>query len=187
MNINLITANQLKFDIARAYFEPLGGEFELKQFAIETPEYQDISVAVVAEQSALWAVEQVGEPCIKSDAGLYIEALNGFPGPFLKYVNDWLGQDGYIRLLHGARSRRAYFQDALAIAFPDGTTKTFVRQKWGVIADHPSANAAGWPANELFIPDGMARPLGALTHDEQVAFWGEGKWPELVDYLRHHL
>lgn len=42
-------------------------------------------------------------------------------------------------------------------------------------------------ANQLFIPDGMTKPLGALMHDEQVAFWGEGKWPELVDYFGHHL
>ena len=184
MNINFVTANTLKYDIAKAYFEPLGKDFTLKQYAINAPEWQDTSVSVIAEQSALWAAQQIGEPCITSDAGLYIETLGGFPGPFVKYVNDWLGQEGYLRLLAGQENRRAYFEGALSIAFPGGRVKTFTSRNYGTLASSASSIGTTWAANALFIPDGYTQTLGSMTNDEQVAYWGDGSWPDVVAYLR---
>lgn len=184
MKINFVTGNTLKFDIAKAYFAPLGDSFELRQLAIDVPEIQAKTVEEVAMFSAQEAVKRAGEPCIVSDAGLVIEALNGFPGPFLKYVNTWLGVGGFLRLMNGVENRRAYFEDTLAVAFPDGTVKTFTRREYGVIAKEAADSETGWAANDLFVPDGHMMPLGKMSNDEQVAFWGEGVWPDIVNYLQ---
>ena len=50
--VHFVTTNSMKFDIARAYFEPLGDSFELKQYAIELPEIQAETVEEVATHSA---------------------------------------------------------------------------------------------------------------------------------------
>ena len=184
MKINFVTGNKLKFDIAAAYFAPLGNIFSLTQLKIDVPEIQAETVEEVAIAAAKEAVRMVGEPCIVSDAGLCVEALNGFPGPFLRYVNQWLGIDGFLNLLQGTDNRHAYFEDTLAVAFPDGTVKTFTRQQHGTIATAGIETQAGWAANDLFIPDGSNMPLGQLSHQDQVKFWGDGAWPDVLAYLQ---
>ena len=89
-----------------------------------------------------------------------------------------------MRLLSGVSNRRAYFEDTLAIGFPDGEVKTFTRREYGVIAEAAEESASGWAANDLFIPDGYDIPLGKMSHDEQVKFWGDGVWPDIVRYLQ---
>lgn len=184
MNINFVTGNRLKFDIAAAFFAPLGDNFRLIQRDIDIPEIQAETMEEVAIWSAQDAVRQVGEACIVSDAGLCIEALDGFPGPFLRYANKWLGIDGYLRLLASQANRRAYFEDTLAVAFPDGLVKTFTRREYGVIAESAAESQTGWAANDLFIPDGSNMPLGQLSHQDQVKFWGDGAWPDVLAYLQ---
>ena len=186
MKINFVTGNKLKFAIAEAYFAPLGDAFELQQLSIDVPEIQAATVEEVASFSALEAVKVAGEACIVSDAGLVIEALNGFPGPFLKYVNTWLRVEGFLRLLNGVENRRAYFEDTLAVAFPDGTVRAFTRREYGIIAESAEESESDWPANDLFIPDGYTIPLGEMSNDEQVAFWGAGVWPDIVQYLQNN-
>jgi XTP/dITP diphosphohydrolase len=185
MKVNFVTGNKLKFDIAQAFFAPLSDNFKLYQLTIDVPEIQADTVQEVAIFSAQEAVRMVGEPCIVSDAGLMIEALNGFPGPFLKYVNTWLGIEGYLNLLAGIDNRRAYFEDTLAVAFPDGAVKTFTRREYGILAEMAEESRPGWAANDLFIPDGYDIPLGKMSNEEQVAFWGDGTWPEIIKYLQN--
>ena len=183
MRINFITTNTLKFEIAQAFFQKLDGDYELKQYAIDTPEIQDNSVEAIARQSALWAANQTGVPCIKMDVGFYIEALNGFPGPFVKYVNEWLSQDDILRLVKTKNNRNAYFEDALAIAYPDGTAKVFSHKSGGVLSESVDLKHPKWTMYSLFIPKGHSHTLGSMSDDEQKQYWGDGSWPKLIQFL----
>lgn len=184
MEINYVTTNSLKFEIAKKYFDKLAGSYTLVQHAIDTPEIQNESVVEIARQSAVWAAKEVGSPCIKKDVGFFIPSLNGFPGPFVKYVNEWLTQSDYLKFMDGKTDRSAYFEDALAIGYPDGTSKVFSIKKYGNIATVEDAINTKWPANSLFIPNGYDKALGTMTQDEQHSYWGDGNWPSLVQYLQ---
>ncbi|MGB3945837.1 MAG: non-canonical purine NTP pyrophosphatase [Candidatus Saccharimonadales bacterium] len=183
MKINFITTNTMKFDIAKAYFEKIAGNYELTQHAIDTPEIQDKSVVEIARQSALWAAKETGMPCIKMDVGFYISALNGFPGPFVKYVNDWLTQDDFLKLMQGKNDRSAYFEDATAIGYPDGTSEVFSLINRGSIALSKDPENNRWPANLLFIPVGYEHALGSMSDADQNQYWGDGNWPKLIEFL----
>lgn len=111
MKIYFVTANKMKFEIAQAYFEKISGNYELIQCEIDTPEIQHESVEEIARYSAVWAAKETGEPCIKMDVGFFISALNGFPGPFVKYANDWLAQDDFLKLMEHKDDRSAHFED----------------------------------------------------------------------------
>jgi non-canonical purine NTP pyrophosphatase (RdgB/HAM1 family) len=173
----------MKFEIAKLYFEKIAGDYELVQYAIDTPEIQDRSVEEIARQSALWAANETGEPCIKMDVGFIIPALNGFPGPFVKYVNDWLTQKDFLKLMEDKADRSAYFEDATAIGYPDGSSQVFSLKTHGTINDTEDPTNTRWPVNLLFIPEGHNQPLGSLSDEEQHEFWCDGNWPKLVDYL----
>lgn len=184
MKINFVTTNTLKFEIARSYLSKLAGDCELVQYSIDTPEIQDNSVEQIAIRSAFWAVKETGEACVKTDVGFFIEELKGFPGPFVKYVNEWLSQEDVIRLMHGKLNRNAYFKDSMAIAFPDGSSSVFTTKVIGRLADAPDPNNQRWTMNSLFIPKGYDRTLGSMSDDEQGKFWENGLWPQLIEYLK---
>ena len=184
MKINFVTTNKMKFEIAQAYFEKLEGDYELVQYSIDTPEIQDASVEEIARQSAIWAAKDIGEPCIKVDVGFFITALNGFPGPFVKYVNDWLNQEDFLRLMEDKDDRSAYFEDATAIGYPDGTSKVFSLKNHGSIALFKDPASNRWPANLLFIPSGRDVTLGSMSDDDQNEYWGDGNWSRLIEFLK---
>ena len=182
MKINFATGNSFKYEIAKAFFDKLGPEYELVQYDMEISEIQSHSVEEIAMQAAINIAKEKQEPCIKVDVGFYIEALNGFPGPFIRYINEQLSCEDYLRLLGNTQNRNAYFLDSLAIGYPDGTAKVFTRKTTGSIAR--SVEQPGrWPTNDLFVPDGHSQPLGQLSNDEQVAFWGDGSWPDVIKHF----
>lgn len=184
MQINYLTSNSFKFKIAQEFFKTLEG-YELIQHSFPTPEIQDFSCEVIAQESALFGAKELGEACITMDAGFYIEALKGFPGPFLKYVNEWLSEENILSMLKEQDSRSAFFVDALAIAFPDGSSKVFTHKTHGKLAKHGQYVPSNWPANSLFIPDGYDIPLGSMTENEQTFFWSKESenWKKLIDFL----
>ncbi len=184
MKINYLTSNDLKFKIAQNYFDELEG-YELVQHSFETPEIQSDTCEEIARYSAVFGARQIGEACLKMDAGLFISALNGFPGPYVKYVNDWLSEEKLLALLEGEPDRSAYFMDATVIGFPDGTSQVFTLKYPGTIATADNYSPSKWPANSLFIPDGHKVPLGSMSIEEQEAYWHGGVLPEIVTYLEN--
>lgn len=182
MKINFVTGNSLKFEIAKQYFAKINNKYELVQLKLDTPEIQSESVEEVARHSAVWAAHSVGEPCIKMDVGFEINALNGFPGPFVRYVNDWLSVQDYLNLMQDKSDRSASFVDVTAIGFPDGSSEAFTVKALGSIADRIT-NEDKWPASALFIPKDYEVPLGSMTNDEQVQFWGDGNWTSVIKYF----
>lgn len=183
MKINFVTTNKMKFEIAEAYFKKLKGDYELVQYEVETPEIQDLSTIEIAKQSALWIAKETRQACIKMDVGFFINALNGFPGPFVKYVNDWLSQDDVLNLLKDKHDRSAYFEDTMAVAFPDGRSEVFSLKYYGQLATEIDTTSGKWPMNLLFIPEGHKKPLGSLSQAAQNKFWGDGNWPSVIKFL----
>lgn len=184
MRINYLTTNELKFKIAQQFFNDLS-DYELVRHSFSVSEIQDTSCENIARESALIAAKVLGEPCVAMDAGFFIEALNGFPGPFVKYVNEYLSEKQILNMLTDDDSRSAYFLDALAIGFPDGTSKVFSNKTVGNLAEADKYLPSDWPVNSLFIPTGYSIPLGSMSKQQQQEFWyGENRnWKELTNFL----
>lgn len=184
MKINYLTTNKFKFEIAKQFFSSANG-YELVQHSFQVSEVQDVSCEEIARQSAIYAAKELGEACVVMDVGFSIDVLNGFPGPFVKYINEWLSEDRLLRMLSEDSDRTAYFTDALAIGFPDGTAKVFSHKILGRLAKEGEYKPSKWPANSLFIPDGHSIPLGLLSAQEQTDFWhSENKnWQKLTEYV----
>jgi len=184
MKINYLTTNQLKYSIAKNFFNSIEG-FDLIQHSFHVPEMQAETCEEVARQSAIYAANELGEPCVVMDAGFFIEALNGFPGPFVKYVNEWLSEEQLLRMLSEKDSRSTYFMDALAIGFPDGTARVFSHKTVGTLANEGEYTPSKWPVNSLFIPKDHTTPLGLMSDKDQSDFWSteNQNWEKLVNHL----
>ena len=103
MKVTFVTGNMGKWEIGRDIFARYG--LELAQAKMETPEIQSLDVTEVAAYSAQYAAKKLNTPVIKSDVGYYIPALGGFPGPFIKYINQTLSDKDLLRLMKGVKDR----------------------------------------------------------------------------------
>ena len=110
--IIFVTGNMTKLNSARKVLEPLGIEVDNEK--METIEIQADDVEDVAKYSAKWASEKLKCTVLKNDMGLFVEALNGFPGVYTHYVDDTLGEAGLLKLMEGKENRKAYFKEVLS-------------------------------------------------------------------------
>ncbi|MBT3230558.1 hypothetical protein HN358_02130 [Candidatus Uhrbacteria bacterium] len=182
-DLYFITGNKHKFEVAENFFKncDAGNYFNLIQHDISPPEIQSDSIGTIATSSARWAFEKIGKPLITADAGLQIEALNGFPGPFVKYMNSWFNQNDLLRMMDGKLNRTAVFMDALAFVFGD-MEEVFSSDTIGKLSTSP-AKEDGYTVDQLFIPDGMDKSLVQLSNEERRDVWNVERWTLLTDFL----
>jgi len=106
------TNNIHKFNEAREVLSPY--KIAVGMLRVKTVEIQSESLEEIAKTSALYAFEKCGLPIIVEDAGLFVDALNGFPGPYSSYVYKTIGNNGLLKLMDNVKNRKAKFQSVVA-------------------------------------------------------------------------
>ncbi len=81
---------------------------------VKSLEIQSDNLEEIAKTSVLRSFEKCHLPIIVEDAGLFIEALNGFPGPYAAYVYKTIGNRGLLKLMENIEKREAKFQSVIA-------------------------------------------------------------------------
>ncbi len=132
--ILLVTGNRGKLEEAREVLGEYGVEVEQAQ--AWKLEVQSESLEEIALQAARIAYAQLRRPLAVEDAGLFINALNGFPGPYSSYAYKTIGIPGVLRLLEGAADRRGCFRAAVAYIAPL-VERVFTGEVCGSIAREP--------------------------------------------------
>lgn len=180
--VYLVTGNPQKVKIAKAALAPF--KIEVEQLELETPEIQSFDVEEVAKYSVKYAAEKAGKPVIKGDFGMHIEALNGFPGPFVKFINKWLTAEKFIRLYQDETNKRAYFIDALGYCEPKNEPVCFVTKTYGNLITVPRGNN-GNMVDSLFIPDDLQKTIAFLSEEETIKLWSNDRYTQLAHYLEN--
>ena len=109
-----------------------GINIEWKRMEYLEPQGNDL--IEIARKSAELLAEKIKEPFFIEDSGLFIEALNGFPGPYSSFVFKTIGNEGIIKLMKGIKNRKAYF--IAVIAYFDGkNVHTFIGRVDGEISE----------------------------------------------------
>ncbi|MEM2970829.1 MAG: XTP/dITP diphosphatase [Candidatus Bathyarchaeia archaeon] len=106
------TNNYNKFNEARrvlAEYKIAVGMLRVKSLEIQSENLEEI-----AKASVLDAFKKCNLPIIVEDAGLFIEALKGFPGPYASYVYKSIGNEGVLKLMENVENRNAKFQSVIA-------------------------------------------------------------------------
>ena len=77
-------------------------------------EIQSNDIIKIAEHSVKDAFKRCHLPVIVEDAGLFIEALGGFPGPYSAYAYRTIRNEGILKLMENLENRKATFRSAIA-------------------------------------------------------------------------
>lgn len=118
----------------------------------------------IARHKARQAGDLLNRPVVVDEAGLFLEAYPGFPGPFTKFVVRALGYEGLTRLLDGC-SRRAELKAVLAYWTPTlgGEIQLFEGRCQGhLLAEPRGPERSATPLSRIFVPDGHTQPLALL-------------------------
>jgi XTP/dITP diphosphohydrolase len=105
------TGNVHKFNEVRCILTRL--DIAVGMLRVKDIEIQSDSLMEIAQASAQEAFKRCGLPVIVEDAGLFIEALNGFPGPYAAYAYKTIGNKGLLKLMENVEDRKARFQSAI--------------------------------------------------------------------------
>ncbi len=106
------TSNVNKFNEARKVLSRC--KIAVGMIRVKTLEIQSESLEEIANISAIHAFKQCGLPLIVEDAGLFVEALKGFPGPYSSYVYKTIGNEGLLKLMEKSINRKARFRSVVA-------------------------------------------------------------------------
>jgi XTP/dITP diphosphohydrolase len=106
------THNVNKFDEARRVLAEYN--IAVGMLKVKSLEIQGESLEEIAKASVVDAFEKCHLPVIVEDAGLFVDSLNGFPGPYAAYVYKTVGNQGLLRLMSNVDARGAHFDSAVA-------------------------------------------------------------------------
>jgi ribokinase/non-canonical purine NTP pyrophosphatase (RdgB/HAM1 family) len=121
--LTFVTGNKKKLEEVRqilsASDDTTSFPYEIVNQKLDLPELQGADAILIAKEKCRIAAQTVIGPCFIEDTSLCFNALNGMPGPYIKWFLDKCGHDGLNAMLVGFDDRSAYAQTI--IAYTDGS------------------------------------------------------------------
>ena len=173
----LVTGNPNKLAEARR----LCGH-DLRAARMDLPEIQSLDLAEVLTAKAEEAYRRLGRPVIVEETGLELTAMNGFPGPLVKWMLDAVGAGGVARaaLAFGDPGARAHCM----LLYWDGERRLEAEGETRGRLVLPPRGEAGFGWDPVFQPDGESRTYGEMTAEEKDAIGHRGRaWRALLTLL----
>lgn len=146
--ISFVSSNSHKYYEANKILTQLG--ISTNHIQSSLLEIQSASITEIAQSKAHDAFLKFNKPVLVEDDGLFIDALNDFPGPYSSYVLETIGLAGILTLLGTIENKNARF--VAVVVYDDGIVcRAFEASICGVLSDKPTGN--GWGYDPIFIPD----------------------------------
>ncbi len=152
MVLKFITSNEHKFEEVRVIAKKYS--LEIEQEDVPYVEIQSDDLREIVKPGAQQAHKMSNSPCFVEDSGLFIDSLNGFPGPYSSYVFRTLGNKGILKLMNDRSDRRAEFKSAIGYC-GDSELRVFEGKVKGTIAEE-KRGSEGFGYDPIFIPDKAA-------------------------------
>lgn len=162
------TNNLNKFNEARkvlAEYKIAVGMLRVKGFEIQSESLEEIASASAEE-----AFNKCNLPIIVEDAGLFIEALKGFPGPYAAYAYKTIGNVGLLQLMSSVKKRKAKFESAVAYCSARLDSATcFKGEAIGKITSREHKNDAntGFGFDPIFRPTKSNKTFAEMSIKEK--------------------
>lgn len=140
-------------------------DIPIKIATIEVDEVQSMDLEYIARRKTEEAYRILQNPVITDDVGVFIEAWNGFPGPFAKFILDELGNDKILEMLAREANRNVIVRSA--IGYHDGkNVRVFIGEVRGTLALEQKGTD-GWGFDPIIIPNGENQTFAEMGHDKK--------------------
>lgn len=158
----LVTGNSGK---AAAFKRLLPSNLDFELVDLDLPEIQSMDTKQIVADKAMRAYAAVGKPVLVEDVSAGLAALNGLPGPFIKYFENQMGADALYQLTLG-RSVQATVISTLA--YYDGVNTIICE---GVVEGTAVAarGKSGFGFDACFMPSGQTKTYAEMTDAQKDA------------------
>ncbi len=156
------SSNSNKFQEAKKILDGFG--INLGFFKCELEEIQSNSLKEIAKNKAIQAFQKCKKPLIVEDDGLFIDSLNGFPGPYSSYVFKTIGNKGILKLLK--QNRKAKFVSIISF-YDKKNNESFESKVNGIISKQ--VIGLGWGYDPIFIPSKSKKTFAQLKNKNELS------------------
>lgn len=156
--MNIVTSNHGKFVEYREIF-PCAKMLDIGYREIQADTLEEVVKDVLDELSE-------HAPLIIDDSGLFIDALEGFPGVYSAYVMDTIGCGGILKLMDGMEERSAIFECVIGYIGTAGKTGLIKGTVHGSITTSQRGDQ-GFGYDPIFVPDGYSKTFAEMPSSEK--------------------
>jgi inosine triphosphate pyrophosphatase len=161
-----ITGNQNKADYLS---RQLGISLEHRKLELIEPQTTDLQEIVKYKLEQAYDI--YSQPVLVEDVSLEFNALNGLPGPYIKWFEELAGDEACCRMLDGFDDRTAVIR--CCFGYFDGVNiKFFDSELHGTIATSPRGEN-GFGFDRYFIHNGDTRTRAEMSQEENERTYAE--------------
>jgi inosine triphosphate pyrophosphatase len=157
--IYFITGNQNKLAEAKAI---LG---DVESYEVDLPEIQEIDAHVIIREKLKEALKHKEGEFIVEDTSLYFDALNGLPGPLIKWFMKTIGNDGLYNLVQKLDNDNAVAKTLIGYAKNPDEIEFFEGAVEGTIVKPSGDSNFGW--DPIFRPNGYNQTFAQMSAEEK--------------------
>jgi len=177
--INFVTSNLGKVREFKQILEP---EIKVNHIKISYPEIRSEDSEKIARHSAKELADKFKKNIVVEDSGLFIKALNDFPGTYSATIHKKIGLEGILKLMKDIKGRECAYKSAVAYCEPGKKPVSFLGTEKGKIAESARGNF-GFGHDPIFIPDGRSKTYGEMENVEELKKFRRMAVEKLRKYL----
>lgn len=184
MTLTYVTGNKNKYENAKKFFADY--DIEVEQEALSIAEIQGSDSAEIAVSKAQEAWKELKKPLFINDASWSIPALKGFPGPYMKYINQWLEPVDFIHLMEGKEDRSIILKDVIVFINESGYT-IFTNEHTGVVLEQVASVPSRHSSDAVISLSSSGLSIGEEVSRGTFFVDGEDKvWKEFAEWVKKH-
>jgi len=161
-DLYFVSSNNHKYSEAKKILDSFGINLGFLKSNLE--EIQSNSLENIAMAKARDAFSKFKKPLIIEDDGLFIDSIQGFPGPYSSYVFKTIGNKGILNLLKN--NRKAKFLSIITYC-----DKNFLESFDGKLDGRISKTkkGKGWGFDPIFIPNNSKKTFAEINNKNELS------------------
>ena len=178
MALYFVTGNKNKFAEVQAFIP------EIEQSDLDLVEIQSLDTQKIITEKLKEATSEHEGNFFVEDTSLYIECLNGFPGPLVKWFKESFGIKGIAELVERYENKKARVKTVIGYSKGEDIN-FFTGELKGTIVLPRGESDFGF--DPIFQPEGYDKTMAEMTADEKNAISMRNKAVlKLREYLHGH-
>jgi len=161
-DLYFVSSNNHKYREAKKILDSFG--INLGFLKSNLQEIQSNSIQNIAMVKARDAFSKFKKPLVIEDDGLFIDSIQGFPGPYSSYVFKTIGNKGILNLLKN--NRKAKFVSIITYC-DKNSLESFDGKLDGKISK--TQKGKGWGFDPIFIPNNSKKTFAEINNKNELS------------------